>query len=109
MRKDRSTTGPTRTCVGCGARDAQGAMLRLRRDAGGIVVAPARGGTGRSAYVHAGASCVRGIARSKGVGRSLRMTVTKEARLELMRILDGELATAERVPGKAGHNAGAGA
>lgn len=106
MNKDRSTTEPTRTCVGCGARDAQDAMLRLRRAVGGFVVASAPGGHGRSAYVHAGSMCIRGIARSKGVGRSLRMTVTKETRLDLMRILDEALASGACSPRQAGHNAG---
>lgn len=106
MKTTTTTTGPTRTCVGCGARDAQAAMLRLRRSDAGIVVAADRGGIGRSAYVHPGAACVRGIARSKGVGRSLRMTVTKENRLELMLILDEGLATGGWTKAQVGHNAG---
>lgn len=105
MTPHSTTTSPTRTCVGCGTRDAQAAMLRLRRSADGIVVAASRGGSGRSAYLHPGAACVRGIARSKGVGRSLRMTVTKETRLELMRILEEGLAVAQQANGPAGHNA----
>lgn len=106
MKRGLPTTGPTRTCVGCGARDAQGAMLRLRREGAAIVVAPARGGQGRSAYLHAGEACIRGLARSKGVGRSLRMMVTKEARLDLMRILDEGLASGATSAGQAVNNAG---
>jgi len=98
--------GPTRTCVGCGARDAQAAMVRLRRGPDGIAIAAPRGGTGRSAYVHAGAACIGGLARSKGFGRSLRVTVTKETRLDLMRILDERLAAGGWTIDQAGHNAG---
>jgi translation initiation factor IF-2 len=90
LRPSRST--PTRSCVGCGARDAQQAMVRLRRGADGVVRPSPQAGTGRSAYVHPADSCVAGLARSKGLGRSLRMTATKEVRLELMRALGEALA-----------------
>ena len=93
MTRGADTTAPTRTCVGCGRRDAQRAMLRLRRDGGAAVVADACCRTGRSAYVHARPECVRGLMRSKGLGRSLRTTVAREARLELVKALEGRLAS----------------
>ena len=106
MSATRTRTEPTRTCVGCGARDAQSAMVRLRRGPDGIVVATPSGGCGRSAYVHPGAACIAGLARSKGMGRSLRITVAKETRLDLMRILDERLAAGGWTTEQAGHNAG---
>jgi len=89
----RRTTGPTRTCVGCGTRDAQSAMIRLRRAPAGAVVADPGLRDGRSAYVHASGECVRGLVRSKGLGKSLRTTVAKEARVELMQVLDAQLSS----------------
>lgn len=106
MTADAAVGGPTRTCVGCGARDAQSAMLRVRRGDDGLVVAPPRGGCGRSAYVHGRQDCVRAILRSKGVGRSLRLTATKELRLELMQILDEALACGGTASRPVGSNAG---
>ena len=106
MSATRSRSQPTRTCVGCGTRDAQSAMVRFRRGCDGLVVAAPRGGSGRSAYVHPGSACIAGLARSKGMGRSLRITVAKETRLDLMRILDERLAAGGWTIGQAGHNAG---
>ena len=92
MNAARNTTPPTRTCVGCATRDAQAAMLRLRRAASGSVVADPLPRSGRSAYVHARPACVGALVRSKGLGKSLRATITKEARLELARALEARLA-----------------
>jgi predicted RNA-binding protein YlxR (DUF448 family) len=92
---------PTRTCVGCGSRDAQASMIRLRIDQPGregvaaagqapgeprVVVAAARG-TGRSAYVHDRRECVEGLARSRGLAKSLRQVISKSMRLDLVESL----------------------
>jgi len=90
VKQRQHSTGPTRTCVGCGTRDAQSVMIRLRRGAAGAVVADAGLRNGRSAYVHAQGECIRGLVRSKGLGKSLRTTVAKEARMELMQVLDAQ-------------------
>jgi predicted RNA-binding protein YlxR (DUF448 family) len=83
---------PQRSCVGCGARDAQAAMRRLRiADDGGIDAGGARK-TGRSAYVHERRECIDGLARSRGLGRSLRAQVDREARTALAKRLAAELA-----------------
>ncbi|MFN2425713.1 MAG: YlxR family protein [Candidatus Binatia bacterium] len=84
---------PTRTCVGCGSRDEQSRLLRLRRTSGGAVVADPSIRRGRSAYVHARPECIRGLVRSKGLGKSLRTTVAKDARVELMQVLDAQLSS----------------
>jgi predicted RNA-binding protein YlxR (DUF448 family) len=83
----------TRTCVGCGKRDAQAHLVRLRKSADGAVVACAHKADGRSAYVHASLECVRGLARSKGLAKSLRTTTTRPQRLELMEVLEDQLAS----------------
>jgi hypothetical protein len=83
---------PTRTCVGCGSRDRQSAMLRLRRDAAGTITSDASVRTGRSAYVHGSSECVRGLVRSKVLGKSLRHNVAKQERLDLVSALERNLA-----------------
>ena len=98
MTRSERTSGPTRTCVGCGSRDEQSAMIRLRRGlSGGLItdggVADSGIRQGRSAYVHAQRECIRGLVRSKGLGKSLRTTVAKEARVELMQVLDAQLSS----------------
>lgn len=85
--RGRSTAAaPERTCVGCGSRDAQRALIRLKRADDGSLRAVGTG-SGRSAYVHDRRECLDGLLRSKGLAKSLRSTVTKEARLELLRDL----------------------
>ena len=93
MTRRPGTTAPTRTCVGCGSRDEQPVMIRLRRGASGGVVADGSVRVGRSAYVHARSECIHGLVRSKGLGKSLRTTVPREARMELMQVLDGRLSS----------------
>jgi predicted RNA-binding protein YlxR (DUF448 family) len=68
-------------------------MLRLRRSTAGTVCADPALRDGRSAYVHARSECIRGLLRSKGLGKSLRTTVAREARMELMQVLDAQLSS----------------
>lgn len=85
-------TSPTRTCVGCGERDAQAGFVRLRRQ--GERLRPVTDyGNGRSAYVHPRTACVNGLLRSRVLGKSLRVTVAKEARIELIQALEEQLAS----------------
>lgn len=93
MSSNARITMPTRTCVGCGRRDEQPRLIRLRRAAGGAIVCDGSLREGRSAYVHARSECVHGLVRSKGLGKSLRTNVAKEARVELMQVLDAQLSS----------------
>lgn len=68
-------------------------MIRLRCAATGGVVADTTLRHGRSAYVHAQPECIRGLVRSKGLGKSLRTPVAKETRMELMQVLDAQLSS----------------
>jgi predicted RNA-binding protein YlxR (DUF448 family) len=90
--RNEGAASPTRTCVGCGRRDRQSGMLRLKHDGQGRVVIARTVREGRSAYVHAAADCVRGLVRSKGLTKSLRQTIAKESRLALIASLETELA-----------------
>ncbi len=83
-----ASSSPTRTCAGCGRRDAQAQMIRLRL-VGGVIGPSGRSGTGRSAYVHDRGDCVRGLVKSRLLGKSLRANVAKEARLALVERLEG--------------------
>jgi predicted RNA-binding protein YlxR (DUF448 family) len=92
VRADERAAGPTRTCVGCGRRDRQSAMLRLRADADSRIACAKTVRTGRSAYVHAARDCVRGLVRSKVLGKSLRRQIAKDTRAALVASLEGKLA-----------------
>ena len=92
---------PVRTCVGCGQRDAQQAMIRLRMSAGTILVEDGAGGTGRSAYLHSQRPCIQGLVKSKGLTRSLRATIGRELRLALTEALERRLAADPEGPARA--------
>lgn len=62
-------------------------MIRLRLRDGASIVPAAEVPTGRSAYVHDREGCVSGLVRSKGLGKSLRLAVSKQMRLELVESL----------------------
>ncbi len=65
---------PVRTCVGCGVRDAQRALVRFGGAEGRLAVRTRAGGPGRSAYLHRAAGCWDAFLRRKGPIRSLRMS-----------------------------------
>ena len=65
---------PTRTCVGCGLRDAASALLRLVVLEGDVAFDLAGGAFGRGAHVHPIAECLGKAPR--GLARSLRRTVS---------------------------------
>lgn len=65
----------TRTCIGCGRRDAPGHLVRVvAREPGGIAVDMRGGAHGRGAHVHPTSSCV-GKAAKRGLSRPLRRSV----------------------------------
>jgi uncharacterized protein len=66
---------PVRTCVGCGQRDAQAALVRLRLDAAGRLEVAGGAGGGRGAYVHARPECVAALAKTRLLKRSLHRDV----------------------------------
>jgi predicted RNA-binding protein YlxR (DUF448 family) len=78
---DEMLNGPVRTCVGCGNRDERPRMIRLRADGSGeLCLAARRAVAGRTAYLHVREDCIRAIARSKRLFRSLRTHVEASAR-----------------------------
>jgi predicted RNA-binding protein YlxR (DUF448 family) len=83
----RPSSLPTRTCVGCGARDEQAALVRLQLDADGELVPVARAHRGRSAYVHGTERCAGALAKTRLLRRSLRQDVDKGKREALIQRL----------------------
>jgi len=76
---------PIRTCVGCGESAARTGMMRLRVDADGeLHVVAGHAVAGRTGYLHARENCVRALARSKRLFRSLRRQVELGARERFM-------------------------
>jgi predicted RNA-binding protein YlxR (DUF448 family) len=74
------TTTPTRTCVGCGERAAQGELTRFVLSGNGLVHDPRRRLPGRGAWLHRAADCWNAFVQRRGAVRSLRATPSRPAR-----------------------------
>lgn len=75
-----SRVTPIRSCVGCGARDAQGALLRVVFAAGTLAADPRRRAAGRGAYLHRRPACADAFVARRGAVRSLRATPPRPER-----------------------------
>ena len=62
---------PVRTCVGCGGKAAQRALVRLKGEAGRVVFDRARTG-GRGAWLHPDPACLDGALKRRAFARALR-------------------------------------
>jgi predicted RNA-binding protein YlxR (DUF448 family) len=71
---------PKRTCIGCRARDAQAALVRVVAKDGALIVDRARRLAGRGGYFHRNDACLATFARRGGFVRSLRCVVAKPER-----------------------------
>ncbi|MBI2358476.1 MAG: YlxR family protein [Deltaproteobacteria bacterium] len=72
-----------RTCLGCGARDDQEAMLRLViRGEGELRIE--RHGQGRGGYLHKKEGCWEAFVRRKSLSRAFRSEVGRGAREKLV-------------------------
>lgn len=78
---------PIRTCVGCGERDAQAALLRVVVTAGALVPDAARRAPGRGAYLHRRPECWEAFVARRGTVRSLRATPGRPERERLAAVL----------------------
>ncbi|MBF5044477.1 YlxR family protein [Aggregicoccus sp. 17bor-14] len=64
--------GPVRTCIGCGAKKAQGELLRVAMEPGGGVAVDRKSRQpGRGAYL-CGAGCLSAALKRKAFGRAFR-------------------------------------
>jgi hypothetical protein len=79
---------PVRTCIGCGSRERQDALLRVVRDASGVLQLDTRRRRGgRGGYLHQRRECWARFAQRKGPVRSWRATVDRPARTALTAVL----------------------
>ncbi len=62
---------PVRTCVGCGQKAGQPALLRLRADGDAVVIDRTRSG-GRGAWLHPAAACLDRAIKRRALPRALR-------------------------------------
>ncbi len=85
---------PIRTCIGCGARAAQAALVRVAATPSGLVLDRARRVPGRGGYLHVDPACWTAFVRRRGPVRSLRMTPPVADRERLVCILAAEQAQA---------------
>jgi len=76
---------PVRTCIGCRARDARSALVRVVARDGAVAIDRAGRLGGRGAYLHARGACLAAFTRRGGFVRSLRCVVAKPER-EMLRV-----------------------
>jgi len=84
---------PLRTCVGCGARAPQSALVRFTATAAGLHADVGRRAAGRGAYLHSAPTCWTAFVRRRGPVRSLRLTPAAAQREHLVAQLDTSSAT----------------
>ncbi|MBI1813949.1 MAG: YlxR family protein [Deltaproteobacteria bacterium] len=85
-----SKTLQLRTCIGCGARAGQAALVRIAADPQGTLTPVIRHASGRSAYLHRSAECWERFAGRKGPVRSLQRAVSRSERQTLVARLRAE-------------------
>lgn len=78
---------PLRTCLGCGQRDAQSHLIRLRARSDGQLEVARGKGCGRGGYLHKAASCWQGFGRKKSHYRAFHMELSKDAKEVLIQAL----------------------
>jgi predicted RNA-binding protein YlxR (DUF448 family) len=66
--------------MGCGNRDAKRSMMRIVCEAGTLRFDPTGHSAGRGGYLHDAQACWSGFATRKGMIRSLKAHVAREAR-----------------------------
>ncbi len=77
---------PIRTCVGCGAKASQPELVRLKAEAGSVVLDHGRTG-GRGAWLHPAPACLDRAIQRRALARALRaqgvVTDARALRVEL--------------------------
>jgi len=80
-------SAPVRTCVGCGARDAQSSLRRFVATSHGLRLDGRSRAPGRGAYLHLDPTCWTAFTRRRGAVRSLRVSLTPAERERLVAML----------------------
>ncbi len=88
----RRNHSPERTCLGCMARDAQAAMVRLAAVRGAVRVDDAHRLGGRGGYLHPRRECMDGFVRGRTREfRSLRIALDRSRRESITQMLQERL------------------
>jgi len=74
---------PQRTCLGCGVRDDQSQLIRLRAGAQGELIVD-DSGAGRGGYLHRIRECWEKFMRRKSVYRAFHMEIGKSIKAKLV-------------------------
>ena len=83
---------PERTCVGCRERAPKRDLVRVVRGSdGAVAVDVSRSASGRGAYVHPEAECLRLALAHGAFARALRTGLGPEEAARLGRDIEGEL------------------
>jgi len=87
---------PVRTCVGCGGRAPQRALLRFAGGPAGLRLDRRRRAPGRGAYLHASPECWLAFTRRRGPVRSLGVNLAPAERAALVALLSAGAERGER-------------
>lgn len=68
---------PIRTCMSCGQRAPQSALLRIQSDPQGRLAVVDKARRGRSGYLHPTRACIDGLPKARGIRRSLRRGIDR--------------------------------
>ncbi|HEY7558839.1 MAG TPA: YlxR family protein [Candidatus Binatia bacterium] len=82
----RRQHAPRRTCLGCGARDDRGQLIRLRAGAQGELIAD-NSRAGRGGYLHCARECWEKFLRRKSVYRAFHRDIAKSEKVKLVQEL----------------------
>src|SRR6516164_4266729 len=91
---------PVRTCIGCRQRAPAAELVRVRLDAGRIVIAE---GQGRGASLHPTAACVERAATSGAFARAFKLPAAEIALPERKQFLERLLRAAAAVSPRLGN------
>ena len=80
---------PMRSCVGCGDRAAQSALVRFTWREGTLRLDAKHRAEGRGAYLHREPRCWTAFCARRGAVRSFRAAVPRPAREQLVAALAG--------------------
>lgn len=69
---------PLRQCVGCGEMKAKKELIRVIKNDEGVFLDASGRKNGRGAYICADTECLKKARKSKGLERSLKVTIPDE-------------------------------
>lgn len=69
---------PLRQCVGCGEMKAKKELIRVIKNDEGVFLDASGRKNGRGAYICANTECLKKARKSKGLERSLKVTIPDE-------------------------------